>query len=198
MNKSDLRVVKTLRQIDEALVQELEDLTVRQLTVSSLCRRALINKSTFYRYYRDMDDCLNRFLDGLLQDFRAGLRTGFLSASPGRIDDQNYQEEFFGLIRLMRERSRAYYAAWAAPIQRRLYDEMIQELYTVLLKATGPEEESGGIPYRQLYCRLFAEHTMTLFRWWFENAELVTEQDVHSIMTENMKHGFFAAFRRMS
>lgn len=51
MPQTDLRVVKTLKQIDTALLSCLADTPFEKITVEQLCRAALINRSTFYKYY---------------------------------------------------------------------------------------------------------------------------------------------------
>lgn len=48
----------------------------------------------------------------------------------------------------------------------------------------------------ELYARLFASHTMTLLHWWFHHEE-VTMDNVLRLMTDNMKHGFFKAFKSL-
>lgn len=45
--QTDLRVVKTLRQIDHSLLECLADTPFEKITVEQLCRGALINRSTF-------------------------------------------------------------------------------------------------------------------------------------------------------
>ena len=48
MSKTDPRIIKTLRHIDEALLECLKEHEFRKITVDMLCRKALINRSTFY------------------------------------------------------------------------------------------------------------------------------------------------------
>ena len=56
MPQTDLRVIKTLRQIDNALLTLLSDMPFEKITVDLLCQVALVNRSTFYKYYKSKFD----------------------------------------------------------------------------------------------------------------------------------------------
>ena len=66
MTTKDLRIIKTLQQIDRALLELLNELPFQKITVQLLCERALINRSTFYKYYTDKYDLLDRYLNKIL------------------------------------------------------------------------------------------------------------------------------------
>ena len=70
MSKTDPRIIKTLRHIDEALLECLKENEFRKITVDMLCRKALINRSTFYKYYADKYELLNNYLDRVLSEQR--------------------------------------------------------------------------------------------------------------------------------
>ena len=50
MVPTDLRVVKTLHQIDQALLTNLAEMPFDKITVDQLCQTAMVNRSTFYKY----------------------------------------------------------------------------------------------------------------------------------------------------
>ena len=56
--KTDLRVVKTLDAIRTNFEQLVCECGYDKLTVARLCESARINKKTFYRYYKSLDDLL--------------------------------------------------------------------------------------------------------------------------------------------
>ncbi len=56
--KTDLRVVKTLDAIRTHFEQLVCECGYDKLTVARLCESARINKKTFYRYYKSLDDLL--------------------------------------------------------------------------------------------------------------------------------------------
>ena len=64
----DLRTVRTKRALLEALLRLTEERGFERVTVSELCDLALVNRSTFYRYYEDKNDLLFRGTQALFDE----------------------------------------------------------------------------------------------------------------------------------
>ena len=56
--KVNQRVAITKRLLKESMIQILQKKNIRQVTVSELCSRAGINRSTFYAHYSIPSDVL--------------------------------------------------------------------------------------------------------------------------------------------
>jgi len=69
--KSDRRVAYTKRVLREALVRLMGDQHISEITITSICELADINRSTFYLHYRDQYDLLHQIVDEVLRDVRA-------------------------------------------------------------------------------------------------------------------------------
>ena len=69
--KSDRRVAYTKRVLREALVRLMGDRHISEITITSICELADINRSTFYLHYRDQYDLLHQIVDEVLRDVRA-------------------------------------------------------------------------------------------------------------------------------
>ena len=50
----DLRIVKTRRAIKQAFLKLRETMPLEKIRVTDICRSATINKTTFYKHYRDI------------------------------------------------------------------------------------------------------------------------------------------------
>ena len=61
--KEDLRVRKTRKLIQEALMELTVEKGYTNITVQDIVDRAMINRSTFYRHYLDKDDLLIKYMD---------------------------------------------------------------------------------------------------------------------------------------
>ena len=68
MTTKDLRIIKTLQQIDRALLELLNELPFQKITVQLLCERALINRSTFYLHYTDIYNMLETIENELQEE----------------------------------------------------------------------------------------------------------------------------------
>ena len=70
MNKSESNYFNTAKKMDEALISLLEEKAFEYITISELCKRARVNRSTFYLHYENMVDLLNETARFLLDGFK--------------------------------------------------------------------------------------------------------------------------------
>lgn len=71
----DRRVIKTRRTIKNALVSLMEEKELSAITISELSERALINRKTFYRHYREIGDVVSDIEQEILDEFSSILRS---------------------------------------------------------------------------------------------------------------------------
>ncbi len=200
MAQTDLRVVKTLKQIDRALLECLADTPFEKITVEQLCRAALINRSTFYKYYTSKYDLMERYLQRALDGFRRQVDVAFVNASPSHIHDVVYQKNFENVLRFLYKHQKEYTLLWSIPLEESVFSRMIDIVHDAILETlcSHPQEVRFQVsPYADLYARLFASDMMTLVRWWMKYKDTVTARDVQDLMRNNMKQGTFRTFREL-
>ena len=71
MNKSESKYFNTAKKMDKALISLLEEKSFEYITVSEICKRAEVNRSTFYLHYENTVDLLSETARFLLDDFAA-------------------------------------------------------------------------------------------------------------------------------
>ncbi len=71
MNKSESKYFNTAKKMDKALISLLEEKSFEYITVSEICKKAGVNRSTFYLHYENTVDLLNETSRFLLDDFSA-------------------------------------------------------------------------------------------------------------------------------
>ena len=71
---SDIRTVVTRRLIRDAFLHFLRKKPLNEITVREVCTEAGINRSTFYKYYRDCFDLLDRIIEEELEEFTEALK----------------------------------------------------------------------------------------------------------------------------
>ena len=69
MNKSESKYFNTAKKMDKALISLLEEKSFEYITVSEICKRANVNRSTFYLHYENTVDLLDETARFLLGDF---------------------------------------------------------------------------------------------------------------------------------
>lgn len=65
--KTDLRIQKTEKAIREAFLDIRRKLPLERVKVRDICQRAMINTSTFYNHYRDVQDLSDQLENELLE-----------------------------------------------------------------------------------------------------------------------------------
>jgi len=69
MNKSESKYFNTATKMDLALISLLEKKSFEYITVSEICKKAGVNRSTFYLHYETVGDLLSETTRYLLNDF---------------------------------------------------------------------------------------------------------------------------------
>jgi len=69
LNKSESKYFNTAKKMDNALISLLEEKSFDYITVSEICKKAGVNRSTFYLHYENTVDLLNETARLLLDDF---------------------------------------------------------------------------------------------------------------------------------
>lgn len=69
MNKSESKYFNTALLMNEALLLLLEKKDYEFITVTEVCKKAGVNRSTFYLHYESMDDLLYETLDMINKNF---------------------------------------------------------------------------------------------------------------------------------
>ena len=63
--KEDRRVTMTKRMMKDAFIEMLKETDIYHISVRELCQRADVNRTTFYKYYGNQFDLLERFMNVL-------------------------------------------------------------------------------------------------------------------------------------
>ena len=134
----DRRILNTKRKLNNTFLLLIEQKKIKDITVLELCKEAKINRTTFYKYYSDIDDLVLKMEDSLLTDLEQHV-----------IDiKRNYLISFTGkIIETIEERKEIYTRLLGANgdhtflkrILSLVYDQSITE-WTKLLKKASRED----------------------------------------------------------
>ena len=69
MNKSKNKYFNTATKMDLALISLLKNKSFDYITVSEICKKAGVNRSTFYLHYENIGDLLDETMQYVLDDF---------------------------------------------------------------------------------------------------------------------------------
>lgn len=77
MNKAESKYFNTACLMDEALLQLLEKKDFEYITVKEICKKAGVNRSTFYLHYENTDDLLLEAIELISNKFYANFKFKF-------------------------------------------------------------------------------------------------------------------------
>ena len=69
MNRFETKYSNSARAMDEALIYLLNDKEYDYITIKEICKKAGVNRSTFYLHYENIDDLLKESVDWMINDF---------------------------------------------------------------------------------------------------------------------------------
>ena len=87
--KTDRRILKTKRALRESLLYLLKEQPIQKISVSRLCEKSDINRSTFYTYYSSPMDLLESIEDEILNTLLF-----CFSISPKCLPELEFSEHF--------------------------------------------------------------------------------------------------------
>jgi len=71
----DKRILKTKKKLTNNFLLLLKDKPIKDITVLELCKKANINRTTFYKYYKDIDDLVFKIEESLISDLEKNINT---------------------------------------------------------------------------------------------------------------------------
>lgn len=68
--KKDLRVIKTKASLQITLIELLQEKTLDKISISELCKKANVNRGTFYLHYNDVAELFEEYFHDMTEDLR--------------------------------------------------------------------------------------------------------------------------------
>lgn len=69
----DRRIINTKKKLTNTLLLLINDKRLKDITVLELCKQANINRTTFYKYYKDVEDLVNKTEESLLVELETNI-----------------------------------------------------------------------------------------------------------------------------
>ena len=201
MAKEDLRVVKTLESIDNSLLENLKTTPFNKITVDAVCKKARINRTTFYKHYSDKFELMDSYMTRVLTEFKENNAIKFIDADPDHVNDAEFSQPFRNAVDFMIEKREIYEILWTAQTDRPVFDEMVDAIAESILKkrmASHPEIKTDSKKFflAMLFANMFAHNFMVSIRWWFANDGIMEKDEFNDMFDDIMGSGIFEAFKK--
>lgn len=200
MAKEDLRIIKTLESIDNALLDSLKKKPFNKITVGMLCEKARINRTTFYKHYRDKYDLLDDYISRIMSEFKKENDVVFVDADPDTINEDKYKLPFRKTVDFVTSKKDIYEILWTARIDRDIFGEMVETVSESILKRNikqNPDIKTDQEKFfkASLFANLFAYNHLVSVRWWMANDYVIGKDEFYTMFDDMMREGLFKVFK---
>lgn len=167
----------------------LEEEDFSQVTVGKIAEKALINRSSFYRYYTDKYALRDAVVDAIVQDFAEHMEVDFLHMDVKKKEHTRSLED--GLARLWEQKWKLEILWNQRLLGRNVFEEMMDAgAKKVELEIHNhPTISEGKKRYADWYARLLVNNYLVTVRWWFNNSDNVSVGQVTHMMKQHMLFG---------
>ncbi|HDL5351179.1 TPA: TetR family transcriptional regulator [Mannheimia haemolytica] len=166
---NDLRVIKTHLAIQNALIELLDEKLFEKVQVQEIIEKALINRTTFYRYYSGESDLVGKLIKEVKAEYQDLLKKRFESGN---------------LLRFMQtignrllEKRRLILALWQIKTPRHhLYDDMhmlLKNAFIAHAKRITSDDKNWAEKNWDYQAHIFATIALESHKYYFEQGKLL-------------------------
>ncbi|TDD21619.1 TetR/AcrR family transcriptional regulator [Nonomuraea diastatica] len=189
----DLRVRRTRKLLWGALLALLANKPFNELTVDEICRRAMVNRTTFYKHYRDKQDLARRGAEEMLETLSATLEDDpdetAQQAAHG-IPPEHIAALFAHVASEPTFYRLAFHGEAALPFKPILERLLAERSLSRLAKLT--REVAGTVP-DQMISAFGAGALVSVLSWWVAVDFAIPPETMAKHVTFMMTHGTHAA-----
>ncbi len=166
-DEADLRVRRTHKLLWEALMAELSERTIEEITVSDICERAMVHRTTFYKHYEDkyalLEQGIRQMYDDLLVEEDHKPPSAYSLEHPPtyfmRLFEHAAQYQQFYKLMVCGEGIGRF---------QKLLKEYIAEKISTKVHELPPANQHFAVPI-DMHAHFVAGATLSLLAWWLEH-----------------------------
>ena len=167
----------------------LEKLDFTQITIGKISDQAMINRSTFYRYFSDKYILRDTIVNDIVKDFADHMEVDFLHMD---IKNKDHTKTLEYSLSHLCTKKRELELLWNQPtLGRNVFDEMIDagaskvENEIKNHKTISPEKKALA----DWYAKLLVNNYLVTVRWWFAHSDTISASQITEMMERHMISG---------
>lgn len=131
MTKTDLRVIKTLKSIDDAIVALLKDKKFEDITIKDICEKAMINRGTYYSHYKDKYALIRSYQKTLIEGAESLIYKNITGDSLKEIADYQLKDMLEQLFEYIEYNQMKIYATALAVGRVEFMEDFSKRMYKI-------------------------------------------------------------------
>lgn len=164
---TDLRVRRTHKLLWEALMAELAERPFAEITVTDICDRAMVHRTTFYKHYDDkyalLEQGMRRMIDALMADEEHLPPSAFSADHPPPYFVRLYEQA---------AHHRQFYKLMVCGEGNAQFQRLVKE-YIARVAADHPRASPTAKPHLAVAAEMHAHYvagaTLSLLAWWLDH-----------------------------
>lgn len=166
LEQADLRVRRTHKLLWEALMAELSERAFEEITVTDICERAMVHRTTFYKHYADKYALLEQ---GMRQMYEALLAEGHMPPGVFSMDDPPpYFIRLFEHVAQHQQFYKLMLCGEGIGRFQKLVKEYVAEVASAKMHEWTPTNQHFAFP-PAMQVQFFAGAVLSLLAWWLEH-----------------------------
>lgn len=165
MSSKDLRIVKTKIALHNALLDLLKDKALEDISISEICRKATINRGTFYLHYNQVEDLFEEYFKEITQDLASSYQEPYRHVSvfkkselePSSIRIFHHIEKYKSFYRII----------FSKKVPLMYYYLLFEEINNLLIQEKEKPLKEGV--NHQLYCSYQANAIIGMIIHWYQS-----------------------------
>ena len=167
VEQTDLRVRRTHKVLWEALMTELSERPFEEITVTDICERAMVHRTTFYKHYEDKYALLEQGIRQMYNDLLAEEE----HLPPSAYSVVHPPPYFIRLFEHAAQHQQFYRLMLCGEGIGR-FQKLVKEYIADLVSNKAPELPPANQPFAvpiEMHAHFVSGATLSLLAWWLEH-----------------------------
>lgn len=191
----DLRVTKTRENIQSHFISLLHEYPFQDITIQMLIEKCKINRSTFYRNYRDKYDLLEKISNELLENYKKTIHPEVISLHPDL--SQNLRIHLSPFVDFFDQNRERLLALDKNDIPFPLFDNMRESMNSVFLKELQTSYPVRDMEQATYYLSIITGNILTTMKWWHSVCPELGKQQVLDVLVTCITKGVFFSMKEL-
>lgn len=171
--------IRTKRDITNAFMELLTTKTFSSITIHDICEKSLVHRSTFYRYYEDKYDLLNKVTTMIVNDF-------FQNVNSNRESMHSFYEQ---MLNYVEEHKQLFLNLTIKNNNSDVYNELVKMGSSFLMESSKVMDDpiSKKIRhsnYSKLACDFYMSGLIEILKNWIgENYKISKQELIETLQT---------------
>lgn len=181
MNKQESKYFNTASLMDEALLLLLEEKDYDRITVKEICKKAGVNRTTFYLHYEGMNDLLEETAAMINERFKESL-SAVPSGDPSKVvlTSEQYLRPYLEFIRKNRRAYKVIHEKEHLFHSQKVFNSFYETIFSPALSHFGVTEKE-----KKYVFAFYTQGTVAIIGKWLEDN---CREEIEFIIELIMRH----------